>query len=435
MAQKLTDGFVKSALVPTGGKLYAIYYDSEVKGFGVRVTTRGARSFVLNYRARGIERRLTIGSYPDWRVAAAREEAKRLKRLVDQGHDPMGERHEERAAPTVNELTERYLLEHGCLKAERSRREDESLIAQWIGPELGRKKVADLRHADIERVHRKITAYGTPTRANRAAALLSKMLSLAVRWEMRVDNPVRGIQRNHEEKRATYPSNGELRRLGEALAIYSNQASANAIRLLLLTGARRGEVLGATWDQFDLEQGVWTKPSSHTKQKREHRVPLSTPARLLVGEMKAAANHRTTARNQEPSPFLFPAQRRQRRSREVRGHLVELKNSWREICKLAGLKGIRVHDLRHTYASVLVSSGWSLPITGALLGHTQPGTTARYAHLFDNPLRAATESVAAIISSSGDVQPSVEVIEHESVKSPCRTRPSTLSHIDWAAES
>jgi len=294
MAQKLTDGFVKSALVPTGGKLYAIYYDSEVKGFGVRVTTRGARSFVLNYRARGIERRLTIGSYPDWRVAAAREEAKRLKRLVDQGHDPMGERHEERAAPTVNELTERYLLEHGCLKAERSRREDESLIAQWIGPELGRKKVADLRHADIERVHRKITAYGTPTRANRAAALLSKMLSLAVRWEMRVDNPVRGIQRNHEEKRATYLSNGELRRLGEALAIYSNQASANAIRLLLLTGARRSEIAKLTRNRLLSDRIVMEMVD--TKQGRR----LLVPRTLLVDAV--IASQTVTA-----GKFVFPS--------------------------------------------------------------------------------------------------------------------------------
>jgi integrase len=233
----------------------------------------GARSFSVNYRAHCVERRLTIGSFPDWKVSAAREEAKRIKRLVDQGHDPMGERHEERAAPSVDDLADRYLREHGCRKSERSRCEDESLIAQWIRPEFGSKKVADLRHADIERVHRKITAYGTPTRANRAAALLSKMLNLAVRWEMRVDNPVRGLERNREEKRAKYLTSEELRRLTEALAVYPNQTAANAIRLLLLTGARRGEVLCASWDQFDLKEGVWTKPSSHTKAKARAQDP------------------------------------------------------------------------------------------------------------------------------------------------------------------
>src|SRR5438270_4936795 len=286
---KLTDGFVKSVVAPAGGRAHAIYYDGDVKGFGLRVTKGGARSFVLNYRARGIERRYTIGAYPDWKVAAAREEAKRLKRLVDQGRDPMVERHEERAAPTVNDLVDRYLAEHAPRKRERSRREDESMIAQWIKPELGNKKVADVRHADIERLHRKITAHGTPTRANRTAALLSKMFSLGIRWEMRTDNPARGLERNSEEKRNRYLAGDELRRLTKALTACKDQNAANAIRLLLLTGARRGEVLAASWDQFDLEEGVWTKPSSHTKQKREHRVPLSAPVRQLLAEMKEAA--------------------------------------------------------------------------------------------------------------------------------------------------
>jgi integrase len=405
--EKLTDGFVKLAAVPDEGRPYRIYYDPEVKGFGLRVTKAGFRAFILNYRARGVERRYTIGSFPDWKVSAAREEAKRIKRFVDQGRDPMGERHEERAAPTVNDLVDRYLAEHAPRKRERSRQEDESLIRQWIQPELGNKRVADLRHADVERVHRKITAYGTLTRANRAAALLSKMLNLAVRWEMRVDNPARGLERNQEEKRNRYLVGDELRRLTEALAAHPNRAAANAIRLLLLTGARRGEVLGATWDQFDLEEGVWTKAASFTKQKRLHRVPLSAPARQLLAEIKAAAGRETEGANREPSPFVFPAQRTPRKGA---GHLVEIKGPWAEICKAAQLSGVRVHDLRHSYASILASAGLSLPVIGALLGHTQPGTTARYAHLFDDPLRAATERVGAIVAGNGD-KPIAEVIE------------------------
>jgi integrase len=115
-----------------------------------------------------------------------------------------------------------------------------------------------------------------PTRANRAAALMSKMFSLvATRWEMRTDNPVKGLERDPEEKRNRYLAGDELRRLTDALAGHPNQAAANAVQLLLLTGARRGEVLGATWDQFDLEEGVWTKAASFTKQKKLHRVPLS----------------------------------------------------------------------------------------------------------------------------------------------------------------
>jgi integrase len=426
--EKLTDRIAKSIVPPAEGQ--GIYYDGEVKGFGLRITKAGARAFVLNYRIRGIERRLTIGSFPDWGVSAAREEAKRLKRLVDQGRDPMGERHDERAAPTVNDLLDRYLADHAPRKRERSRREDESLIAQWIRPELGKKKVADVRHGDIEKLHRKITGTGTPIRANRAAALLSKAFSLAIRWEMRADNPATGLERNAEEKRNRYLAGDELRRLTEALIVYpagakdelsrrrERQAAADAIRLLLLTGARRSEVLGATWAQFDFEEGVWTKPAAATKQKREHRVPLSAPARQLLSEMKAAADRRAAL-----SPFLFPVRRIARRDTTANrgegapdrrqappGHMVEIKGSWAAICKLAQLSGVRVHDLRHTYASVLASAGLSLPVIGALLGHTQPGTTARYAHLFDDPLRAATERVGAIVTGNGGDKPAADVV-------------------------
>jgi integrase len=407
MAEKLTDGFARSVSTPVADKPQVIHYDGEVKGFGLRVTKGGSRSFILNYRARGVERRYTIGSYPDWKVSAAREEAKRLKRLVDQGHDPMGERHEERAAPTMGELIDRYLSDHAPRKRERSRIEDERLIAQWIEPELGNRKVADIRHVDVERLHRKITAHGTPARANRTATLLSKMLSLAVRWEMRIDNPVKGLERNAEEKRSRYLAGDEFRRLTEALVAHKNQDAANAIRLLLLTGARRGEVFAATWDQFDLETGVWTKPSSHTKQKREHRIPLSAPARLLLAEMKGAADRRAAGANREPSPFLFPGRRA---AAESGRHMVDIKGSWRAICTLAGLRGVRVHDLRHSYASILASAGLSLPVIGALLGHTQPGTTARYAHLFDDPLRAATERVGAIVTGNDEGKPPADVI-------------------------
>ena len=293
---RLTDEFARSAPTPTAQK-NKIHFDGEVKGFGLRVTKAGARSFVLKYRANGVERRLTIGSYPDWKVSTARKEATRLKRLVDQGFDPMGERHEDRAAPTMSDLCDRYLTEHAPRKRETSRREDEALIKRWIKPEFGTRKVSDIRHADVDALHRKITGHGTPTRANRTMSLISKMFSLAVRWEMRDDNPAKGIERNNEEKRNRYLVGDELRRLTEALAAYPVQTSANAIRLLLLTGPRRGEVLAARWEHFDLEAGVWVKPSSHTKQKRQHRIPLSAGARLLLVEIKRSAGS---------SEYLFP---------------------------------------------------------------------------------------------------------------------------------
>src|SRR5205823_5777431 len=163
--------------------------------------------------------------------------------------------------------------------------------------------------------------------------------------------------------RNRYLAGDELRRLTDALATHPNQDAANAIRLLLLTGARRGEVLGASWDQFELKEGVWTKPSSHTKQKREHRVPLSAPTRQLLAEMRAKAEQRSEETGRLPSPYVFPA-------RTGGGPMVEIKTAWTALCKAAGLDGVRLHDLRHTYASVLASAGLSLPVIGALLGHT-----------------------------------------------------------------
>jgi len=180
-----------------------------------------------------------------------------------------------------------------------------------------------------------------------------------------------------------------LARLVDALNGHPNRRAANAVRLLLLTGARRGEVLAATWEQFDLAAGVWTKPSAHTKQKRAHRVPLSAPALALLLTMRAeaeAAGH--------GSPHLFPG--------DAPGKpLGDIKNFWGSVCRRAGVAGVRLHDLRHQYASMLASAGLSLPIIGRLLGHTQAQTTARYAHLFDDPLRQATERVGALIEGAG----------------------------------
>lgn len=393
MSERLSDKIVKALPPPASGN--KLHYDAELKGFACRVTAAGARAFVLNYRAAGRERRYTIGSFPDWSTTAARKEAAEIKKRIDRGVDPMFERHEERAAPTIGELIDRFSSDHLPKKRESTRRDYTAMLEKIVRPELSKMKVTDLRHADAGRLHRKISERA-PYRANRMAAVLSKMMSFAVKLEWREDNPVKGIERNAEERRYRYLTGDELRRLTEALVSHSNRDAVNAVRLLLLTGARRGEVLTATWDQFDLAAGTWTKPSSHTKQKREHRVPLSAPARALLAEMRADADRRG-----ETSPYLFT-------SRTGTGPMVEIKSSWAALCKAAGIEGVRLHDLRHTYASVLASAGLSLPVIGALLGHTQPGTTARYAHLFDDPLRAATERVGAIVS--GGSFESAEVI-------------------------
>jgi integrase len=254
---------------------------------------------------------------------------------------------------------------------------------------MSQAKVADVTFSDIDAIHRKITKAGKPIRANRTVEVVSKAFSLAIKWEWRADNPCRHIEHNQETPRERHLKPEELDRLTKSLAEYPDKQVANAVRLLLLTGARRGEVLGATWEQFDLTEGVWTKPGATTKQKTLHRVPLSAPAHQLLVKMHEA----------KESEYLFPGYR-------GAAHLADLKKHWPQVCKAARIKNLRLHDLRHSYASVLASSGQSLLIIGKLLGHTRPETTQRYAHLVDDALRAATNTAGAVLTG----QPKAEVV-------------------------
>ncbi|ESY16204.1 site-specific integrase [Mesorhizobium sp. C395A] len=393
---QLSDAIIKALPAPASGN--KITYDDDVKGFGIRVTKAGARAFILNYRTRsGLERRYTIGSFPDWKSGPAREEAKNLKKQIDVGADPMGQVAAARDAKTVGDLCDRFEKEHLTKKRHSTARDYKALIKNHILPALKNKKVAEVEFTDIDSLHRKISKTA-PYLANRAVAVLSKMFGLAIKWRWRTDNPAKGIERNDEQKRHRYLSPAELGKLTEALTALEDQQAANIFRLLLLTGARRGEVQAAKWEQFDLTAGVWTKPGSTTKQKTMHRVPLSAPARLLLTQLREKAK--------EDAVYVFPG----------RGadHRVEIKAEWKEVCIAAGIvtadtvgekivvaPSARIHDLRHTYASVLASAGLSLPIIGALLGHSQPATTARYSHLMDDPLRAATERAGAIVMAKG----------------------------------
>lgn len=408
MAERLTDALVRRA--SAGDRAQVFFWDAEVKGFGLRITNKGAKSFILDYRVGGRQRRITIGNYPDWSVKAARTEAGDLKKLVDKGEDPMGERHAQRAAPTVEDLWRRYQENHLPRKAPRSQVDERIMWDKLILPELGKFKVTEVSHDQVEALHRKITKErGTPIRANRTVEVLRKAYNLAIRWEWCESNPASGVQKNREEKRERFLSPEELARLSTALAEHGEPVSANAIRLLMLTGARKSEVLTATWAMFDLDKGVWVKPSAHTKQRREHRVPLSAVALALLREMRKTTD----------GPFVFPGKAGDQ-------PLTDVKHSWESVCVRAGLatrvekrnregkvmKGrdgqpvmawkpaVRIHDLRHSFASLLVSGGASLPMIGAMLGHTQVQTTQRYAHLYDEPLREAANHVGDTIAKA-----------------------------------
>ena len=284
---------IRELPAPVSGNV--IHYDTEVRGLGVRITQNNARSFIFNYRVKGIERRLTIGSLSDWPLKVVRDEAKRLRRLVDQGSDPMAERHADRAAPSVRDLFERWQEEKAPAMRPRSRVEQERLFHQCVEPELGSRKVADVTHEDIDRLHRKIThrksmrkgQKGAPVRANRTVSFASRLFNLAVVWKMRADNPCKGIEKNPEQPRHRYLTEAELARLDAALAAEPDRQLINILWLLLLTGARKGEVLAMRWEHLELgEPAVWIKPASAVKQARLHRVPLNNQARDILVAIK-----------------------------------------------------------------------------------------------------------------------------------------------------
>jgi len=380
-ASRITERIIRSLKPPPSGS--SILYDDEIPGFGLRITANSVVSFVLDYRFNSRKRRCTIGRYPDLSAAAAREEAIQIRGSLRAGQDPLAEKEHHRQAPTIEDLFNDYMERHAKIYLRPNTiRSSEGIAHNIILPKVGNIKVADLKRRDIEELHRALK--DTPYQANRLLALLSKMMNLAKSWEWRSDNPCEGIPKFPEEKRDRWLSTEEIERLCDALDNHRNQSAATAIRLLLLTGARRGEVLTASWKDFNLQLGIWTKPSHYTKQKRTEHVPLSPPALQLIVSMKERSG---------ASEYLFPG--------AVSGKpLQEIKQVWSAVCKQAKFEDVRLHDLRHTYASHLVSSGMSLPIVGRLLGHTQPQTTARYAHLADDPLRQATNRFASIVAAA-----------------------------------
>jgi integrase len=377
--QKLTKSVVESL---TCGSEEFVIWDSALPGFGIRVKPSNVKSYVVQYRNRktGASRRKTIGQHgPLLTFHKAKERARIVLADALKGNDPVADDRTVRDAPTMRQLAADYLEQHAVPKKRpRSVKNDRSMIERIILPRLGSKKVAAIQSRDVHSLH--VSMKQTPYQANRLLALLSKMLSLAVKWGWRSDNPVRGIERFQEERRERWLSDGELSQLLSVLVAHPNQRSANAVRLQLLTGARLGEVLKARWSDFDLERGVWTKPSHHTKQKRTEHIPLSGPTLTLLTDMRAKA---------EPQEAnLLPGNASGR-------PLQNIKKFWKVVTAQAGIANYRLHDNRHTHASHLVSSGLSLEIVGRLLGHTNPTTTKRYAHIADSPLRAATERFGA----------------------------------------
>ena len=372
-----------------------IVRDIDVPGLFLKVTPNGAKSLMVRFtigKGRGApirQPRIPVDVDAPGAVESARKIAREWRAKGAGGVDPARERKAAAAVPTVADLCERWIEEKTGEK--RSIDEDKRKIGK-LPQSLLRTRVTDVTKDQMRALHKKLSS--TPYEANRVLALLSAIFGAAVYdWGVMGKNPAAKIKKFEEPKRERYLSQDEIAHLDAALTKYADERgttegceAADVIRLLLLTGCRSGELLAATWGQFDLEAGVWTKPSSHTKTKKVHRVQLSAPAVAILEGIKA--------RYDVPGPWLFPGR--------SGGHRQSLTKAWADIRVRAGIKDVRIHDLRHTSASLMLSAGVPLDIVGRVLGHTQAQTTLRYAHLTDEAGKAATDALGTVISFRGE---------------------------------
>lgn len=396
---------VVDSLAPTGARYVA--WDTEVPGFGVRVAPGGAKTYVLRYRVGGgrggRERWATIGKHGAITPDQARDLARSWAAEVAGGGDPAGDRAARRAAPTVGELLDRYLAEHVERRNKPQTQRSVAHSVKAIRPALGHLKVADVQRADVARLHASMA--DRPVAANRALAALSKAFGLAELWGLRPEgtNPCRRVEKYAERGRDRFLSAQEFARLGEVLAaaeagplaiegrlepVRVNPQAIHAVRLLILTGARVGEVLALRWEFINWPAARAELPDSKTGAKHLHFPP---PALEVLSAL---------ARPESGRGFVI----RGGSGADPERPLVNIKDPWQAIRSAAGLPDVRLHDLRHSYAAAAVAGGMSLPMLGALLGHRSVATTARYAHLSDDPLRDAAARVGGAIS--GAMQPS-----------------------------
>lgn len=442
---ELTDAFV--AKYKTNKNDDAVW-DSKIDGFGVRCRN-GTKSFVFRYSVGGRggrQYRMSLGPTNTVKVSAARNKARELRAEVDLGGDPKADiqakivaDNEDRSTPTLNQLSLRYLNEHALHQKSRFEQDvyrlrrlgfitvdqvrdfgvavfrDTSLPDQKrkygkrlskfksqkpaVFPSLAKKRIDMITESDISRLHS--MGSSTQTEANRRREVIRKMFNIAQGWYPKAitKNPAVGpsITPYNENERERFLTKSEIARLIQSLYTLEAEgkrrhgASVNAIRMILFTGARPGEVFKMKWDQLDLDEGVWSKPASTTKQKRRHHIPLAQDAATLLKHILSQGTD---------SEYVFPSRNSPARP------IGEVRKTWSKVIDTAEIEneiGTRLYDLRHTFATHLVASGQSLFSVGKLLGHSTTKVTERYAHADLDGLRAALGSIDQVFSDASNV--------------------------------
>jgi len=364
-----------------------ILWDTELKGFGCKVTPSGRRAYFLYYRANGgTQRRPTIGVHGQITAEIARKIAREWLADIAMGGDPSRERKTLRKAPAMAEFCERFMREHADVhNKDGTRYNYDRLIERFILPTLGARKVREITRADIQALHQRHR--DTPYQANRLLGLLSKMFNLAEAWGYRPDhsNPTLHVKKYKESKRERFLSPDELGRLSDVLNELERTGKEMpsviaAIRLLIATGARMSEILTLRWDWVNLDKRRLELPDSKTGAKFIH--------------LNGLAMEILSAIDRDPeNPHVISGGKSGQ-------HLVNLQKPWRRIRKLADLENVRIHDLRHSFASTAAGLGQDLNMIGKLLGHTQAQTTHRYAHLADDPVRDASERIGDALAEA-----------------------------------